>query len=264
MADIADARRRAEEALRRVIARAATIIRLSWSDGATAADRRNLERIKTAAADIAQDHKILRALLAALPDEEDLSPLRASAIGYTALVNQPPAPEPAPTTEGVREAFVAGAAWHEFYETGATLWTPDRENAEFEAERRYPTNEWIESPRLTAAEGRVAELESLLRECNAVCLCGCPDADHESYDEDGESCGNDEHECIRVAPAVLAYARKLRDTVRGSAPPAQDAVREAAERLRAAIAKHKTGCNCDACDSGEDLLDALDAAKGPK
>ena len=44
-------------------------------------------------------------------------------------------------------------------------------------------------------------------------------------------------------------------------PPAQDAVREAAERLRYAIAKHKTGCNCDACDSGEDLLRALDARR---
>lgn len=52
-----------------MLANAAAIIRLSWSDGATAADRRNLERIKTAAADIAQDHKILRALLAALPAE---------------------------------------------------------------------------------------------------------------------------------------------------------------------------------------------------
>jgi hypothetical protein len=69
MADIASARMRAEEALSRVLANAAAIIRLSWSDGATAADRRNLERIKTAAADIAQDHKALRALLAALPGE---------------------------------------------------------------------------------------------------------------------------------------------------------------------------------------------------
>lgn len=67
MADPADARRRAEEALRRVLANAAAIVRLSWSDGATPSDRANLERIKSAAADIAQDHKILRALLAAEP-----------------------------------------------------------------------------------------------------------------------------------------------------------------------------------------------------
>ena len=62
-----DARRRAEDALRRVLANAAAIVRLSWSDGATPSDRANLERIKSAAADIAQDHKILRALLAAGP-----------------------------------------------------------------------------------------------------------------------------------------------------------------------------------------------------
>lgn len=63
-----DARRRAEEALRRVLANAAAIVRLSWSDGATPSDRANLERIKSAAADLAQDHKILRALLAAGPE----------------------------------------------------------------------------------------------------------------------------------------------------------------------------------------------------
>ena len=32
---------------------------------------------------------------------------------------------------------------------------------------------------------RVPELESLLRECNAVCLCGCPDSEHEA-DECGD------------------------------------------------------------------------------
>lgn len=77
---------------------------------------------------------------------------------------------------------------------------------------------------------RVPELESLLRECNAVCLCGCPDSEHESYGEDGESCGHDDHECIRVAPAVLAYVERLRSTP----PPPSDAVREASERLRRA------------------------------
>ena len=144
-----DARRRAEEALRRVLANAAAIVRLSWSDGATPSDRANLERIKSAAADIAQDHKILRALLAAGPE--------------------------------------AKAPGHD----------------------------------------RIAELESLLRECNAVCLCGCPDAEHEA-DECGESCGHDNHECIRVPKAVLAYVERLRSTP----PPASDAVREAAEELQ--------------------------------
>jgi hypothetical protein len=68
VADAADARRRAEEALGRVLTNAAAIVRLAWSDGATPSDRANLERIKSAAADIAQDHKILRALLAAGPE----------------------------------------------------------------------------------------------------------------------------------------------------------------------------------------------------
>ena len=60
----ADARRRAEEALRRVLANAAAIVRLSWSDGATPSDRANLERIKSAAADIAWVGKTARAVLA--------------------------------------------------------------------------------------------------------------------------------------------------------------------------------------------------------
>lgn len=62
---LADARAKAEEALSRVLANAATIVRLSWSDGATAADCANMERIRSAAADIAQDHKVLRAILPA-------------------------------------------------------------------------------------------------------------------------------------------------------------------------------------------------------
>lgn len=156
---LADARRRAEEALRRVLANAAAIVRLSWSDGATPSDRANLERIKSAAADIAQDHKILRALLAAGPE--------------------------------------AGAPGHD----------------------------------------RIAELESLLRECNAVCLCGCPESEHESYGEDGESCADEGHECIRVAPAVLEIVQRYRVALAGTpAPrPAQDAVREAAERADKAM-----------------------------
>lgn len=76
------------------------------------------------------------------------------------------------------------------------------------------------------AGAEVARLTALLRECNAVCLCGCPDAEHEA-DECGEGCGHDDHECIRVAKAVLAYVERLRS----AAPPPSDAVREAAERL---------------------------------
>jgi hypothetical protein len=36
---------------------------------------------------------------------------------------------------------------------------------------------------------------------HAVCLCGCPPEDHE-MDDCGESCMDESHACIRVAPAV--------------------------------------------------------------
>ncbi len=58
----------------------------------------------------------------------------------------------------------------------------------------------------------VARLTALLHECNAVCLCGCPAGDHEA-DDCGESCADEAHECIRVAPAVLAYVNGLRSEV---------------------------------------------------
>lgn len=112
---------------------------------------------------------------------------------------------------------------------------------------------------------RIAELESLLRECNAVCLCGCPDSEHEA-DECGESCGHDDHECIRVAPAVLAYVNGLR---KPAPPAASDEVREAAEALRGALdteRRCKVGCVhlAEVLRTGDLLLAALSrsAAKG--
>ena len=86
-----------------------------------------------------------------------------------------------------------------------------------------------QTARAEEAEASLAEREEALRECNAVCLCGCPDDDHEA-DECGESCGHDDHECIRVPRSVLAYV----ETLRGK--PASDEVREAAGRYRVASA----------------------------
>ena len=40
--------------------------------------------------------------------------------------------------DDIRRAFVAGAAWWEFEETGGTMWESDRKLAEDEAEWRYP------------------------------------------------------------------------------------------------------------------------------
>ena len=70
-----------------------------------------------------------------------------------------------------------------------------------------------------------------------MCLCGCPDSEHEA-DECGEGCGRDDHECIRVAPAVLEIVQRYRvalsDALRAQpAPPPSDEVREAAEAVLA-------------------------------
>ncbi len=40
--------------------------------------------------------------------------------------------------DDLRRAFVDGAKWWEFYRTGATMWPSDRDQAEAEAERKYP------------------------------------------------------------------------------------------------------------------------------
>ena len=80
-------------------------------------------------------------------------------------------------------------------------------------------------PAPSPASDEVARLTALLHECNAVCLCGCPESEHESYGEDGESCGHDDHECLRVPRSVLAYVETLRRA------PVRDEVREAAEAL---------------------------------
>lgn len=64
---------------------------------------------------------------------------------------------------------------------------------------------------LVRGENEIVRLRGLLHECNAVCLCGCPASEHESYGEDGESCGVEGHECLRVAPAVLEIVQRERD-----------------------------------------------------
>lgn len=75
-----------------------------------------------------------------------------------------------------------------------------------------------------------SDIEALLRECNAVCLCGCPAAEHEAVDEGAEQCEHEDHECIRVAPAVLEIVRRLRERL-ATAERERDEAR--AERDRA-------------------------------
>jgi hypothetical protein len=53
-----------------------------------------------------------------------------------------------------------------------------------------------------------------LRQCvaddRAVCLCGCPADAHESYGEDGESCGCEDHDCLRVCAGAADAVAALR------------------------------------------------------
>lgn len=119
--------------------------------------------------------------------------------------------------------------------------------AALHTERHHTLAEEVRSVAVTLASepappdgAEVARLTALLRECNAVCLCGCPESEHESYGEDGESCADEGHECIRVAPAVLEIVQRYRVALAGTpAPrPAQDAVREAAEVVRTILTAH--------------------------
>ena len=115
-----------------------------------------------------------------------------------------------------------------------------------------------QTARAEEAEASLAEREALLHECNAVCLCGCPESEHESYGEDGESCGHDDHECLRVPKSVLAYVETLRRT------PASDEVREAAEwaaeDLGNVIYNIETGARREAEEQAREVRDALLAA----
>jgi len=52
--------------------------------------------------------------------------------------------------------------------------------------------------------------EIALAEDRCVCLCGCPISEHEGRMEDGEQCEHEDHECIRVAPAVLEIVGRVR------------------------------------------------------
>lgn len=60
-------------------------------------------------------------------------------------------------------------------------------------------------------EREIERLTARVREDNAVCICGCPPEEHESYGEDGESCENDKHECLRACPSIAATVAHLRE-----------------------------------------------------
>ncbi len=56
----------------------------------------------------------------------------------------------------------------------------------------------------------LAEAHARIALDNAVCLCGCPASEHEDNGEDGEQCEHEDHECLRVAPAVLEIVGRVR------------------------------------------------------
>lgn len=64
--------------------------------------------------------------------------------------------------------------------------------------------------RFDEVAGRIERLCEDLKQERAVCLCGCEPSNHENYGEDGESCEDESHECLRVAPAVLGAVNRLR------------------------------------------------------
>lgn len=254
--DLADARRRAEEALRRVLANAAAIVRLSWSDGATAADCANMERIRSAAADIAQDHKVLRALLAAstpAAGEREEKALQISGMHdscdwcqreipdgcYGVLCSEcdtkaHDALDTAPPPRPAQDALCPGC--------GGAGWIP-------------------------AGDEQLGCID-----CNGTGKRPAQDKEKEL-----ESARVEAHALLRSLSPSLAPHRDLgvvitqiSNAVAGQRRPAQDAVREAAERHRATLdrtcGKYLGGPRLPLVNDLEEhaarLLAALDAAKG--
>jgi len=77
---------------------------------------------------------------------------------------------------------------------------------EHEQVRRWERDvEWTR--RMNEAKARIAALEAEIGVDRAVCLCGC--AEHENYGEDGESCENERHVCIRVSRGVRSLYATL-------------------------------------------------------
>jgi hypothetical protein len=52
-----------------------------------------------------------------------------------------------------------------------------------------------------------------IKDENSVCICGCPNEDHENYGEEGEACEHEDHECIRVCHAAAQIADGYRKQI---------------------------------------------------
>jgi hypothetical protein len=76
-----------------------------------------------------------------------------------------------------------------------------------QAQDRLGTSEGLVELLRHRADQQAGALVTLREALNAhsdTCVCGCPVADHEFYEEGGEACGHDDHECLRASRAVAA------------------------------------------------------------
>lgn len=77
----------------------------------------------------------------------------------------------------------------------------ERETLGAERDEARKNAEWLDVQRM--------KLTEVCHESNAVCVCGCPASEHESYGEDGEACSNEAHQCIRTSLAVQKQVAAL-------------------------------------------------------
>ena len=90
-----------------------------------------------------------------------------------------------------------------------------------------------------------AALRAALAETTGVFLCGCPPEDHESYGEDGESCGHDDHECIRTCRAIQTlYTRR------------SAALKKAEEENERLLKRFREECDCVRLEQQRDTAEA--------
>ena len=65
------------------------------------------------------------------------------------------------------------------------------------------------APACVACE--IERLKAELAEDRRFCLCGCAIEDHENYGEDGESCGDGDHVCLRTCAAVVSLFKDVEE-----------------------------------------------------
>jgi hypothetical protein len=100
--------------------------------------------------------------------------------------------------------------------------------------------------------------EKELAESNAVCVCGCPESAHESYGEDGDSCEDDTHECMRTSKAVYAIVHQLRERAL-QAEKERDALRDWQATVTVALGREQGAFYEDVPRHIREMRDALAA-----